>query len=110
MKTQALVSLGNFTYAKRNLKVGQTFCASPRDARILVALKKAQIDPAGRSAIAPVQAIPPAELPKKELVMDALGVQQTQEPTNEPKRARGRPRRSSYFNTEDAGPVISGEN
>lgn len=46
MKMQALVALNDFSYAGRNIKAGRTFLASSRDAKLLVLIKRAQIDPA----------------------------------------------------------------
>lgn len=78
MKMHALVALQNLTYASRNIKVGQTFNASPRDARILVAIKRAQIDPAGHSP-RPAAMPPVVEQPIKELVTEAVGMKQEQQ-------------------------------
>jgi len=70
MKMQALVALKNFSYASRQIAAGETFEASPRDARILVAIRKAQIDPAGHAAAEPAAAI--EERSEREVVREAI--------------------------------------
>jgi hypothetical protein len=46
MKMQALVALRNFPYAGKQMKNGDIFQASEKDARILITLRRAQADPA----------------------------------------------------------------
>lgn len=72
MKMQALVALVNFPYGKRNLKAGDTFYATPRDAKLLVTIRRAQIDPAGDEMTAKRAA--PEEPPIK-VVAEAMGLQ-----------------------------------
>lgn len=71
MKMQALVALHNFPYAKRRLKIGDTFQATPRDARILITLKRAQADPAGIAQEWPDVS---HETPPRDLVVEAMEI------------------------------------
>lgn len=73
---QALVALKDFPYAKIRLRPGDTFLATPRDARILCALKKAQIDAAGSNArSASVAAVREASV--REVVEEVMEVAQS---------------------------------
>lgn len=85
MKMQAfvpMVALRPFPYAKRALKVGDVFQASQRDARILIALRRAQADPAGSVSTAQNA----LETPPRDLVHEAMEIPQ--------KRGPGRPRKA----------------
>ena len=84
MKTQALVALHDFNYAGRRIRIGETFNAGNRDASVLVAIKRAQPDPAG-----PVSSMPaPEERTVRAVLEEALIPAAL-------KRRRGRPRKAS---------------
>ncbi len=68
MKMVALVALKPLTYGKKNSAPGDTFQATPRDARILVALRRAQLDPAG---VSKETAAPAKTASMREVVIDA---------------------------------------
>lgn len=86
MKMQALVALRDFPYAGKRRKPGDLFQAPSKDARILIALKRAQADPAGEPQEQAAGAT--------ETALAAL-VHETMEIPAEPARRRGRPRRAA---------------
>lgn len=86
MKMQPLVALQKFPYAGKVRRPGDTFQASPRDARILIVLKRAQADPAAEAKEAPATV---TETPPAALVAEAMEI-----PPQKP-RPRGRPRRTA---------------
>jgi len=81
MQMTSLVALRDFKYAGRLLHKGDTFDAKPKDARLLVALKRAQCDVAAGHVAMPVM---PMDASAAELVADVL----------EGSRRRRRPKKS----------------
>jgi hypothetical protein len=85
MKMQPLVALQKFSYAGKTRRPGDVFQATPRDARILIVLKRAQEDPAG----SPRERAGATETAPVALVTEAMGM------SGDQPRKRGRPRRAS---------------
>lgn len=84
MRMQALVALQKFSYAGKTRRPGDLFQATPKDARILIVLKRAQEDPAGKGKEAPAGR---TETPTVALVAEAMGM-----PPERPRRAYTRRR------------------
>jgi hypothetical protein len=86
MKMQAMVALRDFPYAGKLRKKGRSFDAAPKDARLLAALGRAQIDPASEPAVPP----PAPKSPQPadaEVVREAAGL----------RRGPGRPRKTATY-------------
>lgn len=81
MKMQALVALREFPYGGKRVKIAQCFMATEKDARILIALRRAQADPAGGRTIEPDA----RDMPTQALVDEVMA--------EEYPRRRGRPRK-----------------